>query len=115
MATSPTCQKLCLYLILLLRNIPESLSGDIANGNGDKVGKINLKSFDSNSEKRTRLYDDEGYYRDTSQDKPAPKDLDGIVIGNQALVLSARLRWLTNEEMGVTTMQVHNLVETKVE
>lgn len=60
------------------------------------------------------LYDD-GYYRDNSLSKQEainPKDFGGIIIEHQAQRLSAHLRRLTNEEIGVTTMQVNININT---
>lgn len=67
---------------------------------------LNLHNLGSKNEKLTRLFTKDGYFTDTRQDAVNPKVLGGIVIENEAYKLSQRLRWLRDEEMCVTNMQV---------
>ena len=52
------------------------------------------------------LFDGEGYMADNPQEKPDPAQLGGIGIQNEANRLAAQLRMLSNQEIGVTDMQV---------
>ncbi|KAL4236844.1 VWFA and cache domain-containing protein 1 [Mactra antiquata] len=65
--------------------------------------------WDSNTSKGTninikKLFSEDGYFTDTSQDEVKP--FNGIDIQVEAQKLSANLRWLSNEEIGVTKMQM---------
>lgn len=69
--------------------------------------KETLSTHEQHPRKVKSLYED-GYFRDNSLNKQEsinPKEFGGIVIEHQAQRLSAHLRRLTNEEIGVTTMQ----------
>jgi hypothetical protein len=64
---------------------------------------LTLKDL-GNSESLTKLFASDGYFTDTTQEKVKP--FNGISIQNEAQKLSANLRLVSNEEIGVTTMQV---------
>lgn len=64
---------------------------------------LTLKDL-GNSDSLTKLFASDGYFTDTTQEKVKP--FNGISIQNEAQKLSANLRLLSNEEIGVTTMQV---------
>lgn len=64
---------------------------------------LNLKDL-GDGDSLTKLFASDGYFTDTRQDEVKP--FNGISIQNEAQKLSANLRWLSNEEIGVTTMQV---------
>ena len=50
--------------------------------------------------------DDVLYDFDTSQEDPDPLKLGGISISEEAKKLSLKLRQISNDEIGVTTIQV---------
>lgn len=67
-----------------------------------KSGGLNLKDL-GDGDSLTKLFASDGYFTDTRQEEIKP--FNGINIQNEAQKLSANLRWLSNEEIGVTTMQ----------
>lgn len=67
--------------------------------------KISLRDVDG-QERKQLMFSDESYYLDNRQVHVDPKQLGGIVIQDEAQKISAHLRWLSNEEIGVTKMQV---------
>ena len=52
------------------------------------------------------LFGEDGYFSDTRQDPVDPSILGGIRLQVEASKLSAKLRWISNEELGITHMQV---------
>lgn len=73
--------------------------------NFDDAGKIKLRNLDATTDHRTFEFDD-GYVTDNRQDPVSPEMLGGIIIQHESQKLSARLRWLSNDEIGITNMQV---------
>ncbi len=69
-------------------------------------GRIKLRNFDVKHQRRTVEITDEGYLTDNRQESVSPKQLGGIVIQAESEKLSAGLRWLSNDEIGITNMQV---------
>lgn len=71
-------------------------------------GRLHLRNLgekdDHHDHVHTRASDD-GYSPDTRQETPNPTVFGGIKIEHEARKLSARLRWLSNEEIGITKMQ----------
>lgn len=51
------------------------------------------------------LFGEDGYFSDTRQDTVDPSVLGGIRLQIEASKLSAKLRWISNEELGITHMQ----------
>ncbi|KAK3089856.1 hypothetical protein FSP39_007106 [Pinctada imbricata] len=72
---------------------------------GIKPGKLRLKNLGERDKSFSKLLSDDGYFADTRQEKPDPKVLGGVHIDHEAQQLSAQLRWLSNEEIGITNMQ----------
>jgi len=70
----------------------------------DEPGKLNVRNLDGTPDRRTFV--DEGYVTDNKQDPVSPEMLGGIIIQHESQKLSARLRWLSNDEIGITNMQV---------
>ncbi|XP_046344826.2 VWFA and cache domain-containing protein 1-like [Haliotis rufescens] len=68
-------------------------------------GRIKLRNFDTKHQRRTVEITDEGYLTDNRQETVSPKQLGGIVIQAESEKLSAGLRWLSNDEIGITKMQ----------
>lgn len=66
-----------------------------------KIGGFSAASDSSNS-------DDGEYFTDTRQEAVNPADMGGVIIQQASQDLSARLRWLSNDEIGITNMQVLN-------
>ena len=54
-------------------------------------------------------FDYDGYSLDSTQEEPDPKKLGGIVIQDEAMKLSSKLRTLSNAELGVMKMQVRKI------
>lgn len=71
----------------------------------DDSRKIKLRNLDETTDRRTLDLDD-GYVTDNRQDPVNPEMLGGIIIQHESQKLSARLRWLSNDEIGITNMQV---------
>jgi len=69
-------------------------------------GGLNIKEL-TDAEKLSKLFkiESDGYFTDTEQVQVKP--FSGINIQNEARKLSANLRWISNEEIGVTAMQVN--------
>lgn len=76
----------------------------------DEPGKLNVRNLDGTTDRRTIV--DEGYVTDNKQEPVSPEMLGGIIIQHESQKLSARLRWLSNDEIGITNMQV-GLISTK--
>ena len=94
------------YFILLRILLIISASQDVVSKDyDDDIGRggLSLKEL-ADSEGLTKLFASDGYFMDTSQEKVKP--FDGINIKYEAQKLSASLRWISNDEIGVTTMQV---------
>ena len=68
--------------------------------------RIKLRSLGVKHQKQTGGIADEGYLTDNRQEAVSPKQLGGIVIQTESERLSAGLRWITNDEIGITKMQV---------
>lgn len=90
------------FLILLIISSKSIFSSDEWDDNKVGRGGLSLKDL-TDSEVLTELFANDGYFRDTSQEDVKP--FDGINIQYEAQKLSASLRWLSNDEIGVTTMQ----------
>lgn len=70
-------------------------------------GKVSLHNI-GEQDRLAKLLDD-GYFTDTRQDAVSPKILGGIDIAKEASKISMQLRWITNQEIGITDMQVRLL------
>ncbi|XP_061168196.1 VWFA and cache domain-containing protein 1-like [Saccostrea echinata] len=68
-------------------------------------GRLQLRNLGEKEDKVYTGLNDDGYFPDTRQETPDPSVLGGIKIKHEAQKLSARLRWLSNEEIGITKMQ----------
>ncbi|KAL8604767.1 hypothetical protein ACOMHN_017726 [Nucella lapillus] len=68
----------------------------------DESGELNVRNLDGTTDRRTF---DDGYVTDNKQDPVSPEMLGGIIIQHESQKLSARLRWLSNDEIGITNMQ----------
>ena len=68
------------------------------------ASKLNVRNLDGSPDRRTSEGD--GYVTDHKQDPVSPEMLGGIIIQHESQDLSARLRWLSNDEIGITKMQV---------
>lgn len=74
-----------------------------------------FNSKDPDVEKLSQLFkiESDGYFTDTEQVPVRP--FSGVSIQNEAQKLSANLRWISNEEIGVTPMQVsHTGLQNKI-
>ncbi|CAL1540838.1 unnamed protein product [Lymnaea stagnalis] len=79
------------------------------------AGRINLRNIDLTdldpSAKRkigglsSSDSEDTEYLTDTRQEAVNPTDMGGVIIQQASQDLSARLRWLSNDEIGITNMQ----------
>ncbi|XP_076463028.1 VWFA and cache domain-containing protein 1-like [Babylonia areolata] len=69
----------------------------------DESGELNVRNLDGTTDRRTSV--DDGYVTDNKQDPVSPEMLGGIIIQHESQKLSARLRWLSNDEIGITNMQ----------
>lgn len=76
-------------------------------------GRLQLRNLEKDDKIHTGVSDD-GYFPDARQEPPDPSVLGGIRIEHEAQKLSARLRWLSNEEIGITKMQVMVLIISKI-
>lgn len=81
----------------------QSLSDRLLNRRNS--GGLNIKEL-TDAEKLSKLFqvENDGYFTDTEQVQVKP--FAGINIQNEAQKISANLRWISNEEIGVTAMQV---------
>ena len=70
----------------------------------EDTGGLNVKNLDGTTDRRTFV--DDVYVTDNKQDPVSPEMLGGIIIQHESQKLSARLRWLSNDEIGITNMQV---------
>ena len=105
MATSRTLLCYCvniffLYFIDLTVTQDEHWLKDV------NSGKVHLKHLGEHGKSVPSLLNEDGYFADTRQEKPDPHVLGGVHIEHEAQKLSAQLRWLSNEEIGITNMQV---------
>ena len=94
------------FLLLRILLIISASQGVISKDwHDDDIGRggLSLKEL-ADSEGLTKLFASDGYFMDTSQEKVKP--FGGINIKYEAQKLSASLRWISNDEIGVTTMQV---------
>lgn len=91
----------CLYQICASLGDEHKWIGKTVN----ESSHLKLKNLDATTERRTFEYDEDGYVTDNKQDPISPELLGGIVIQHEAQKLSARLRWLSNDEIGITNMQ----------
>ena len=89
------------FLILMILTARSVITSDNVGHGG-----LSLKDL-TDGEGLTKLFASDGYFRDTSQEEVKP--FGGINIQYEAQKLSASLRWLSNDEIGVTTMQVCHL------
>jgi hypothetical protein len=71
----------------------------------DDPDKLNVKNLDGTTDRRTS-YDDGYSVTDNKQDPVSPEMLGGIITQHESQKLAARLRWLSNDEIGITHMQV---------
>lgn len=76
-------------------------------------GGLKLKEL-TDSEKLSQLFriEKDGYFTDTEQIEVKP--FAGINIQTEAQKLAANLRWISNEEIGVTAMQVMLQINMKI-
>ena len=95
------------FLIFLIITVKTSLCSKGWHDNSVPRGGLSLKDL-ADSEGLTKLFASDGYFTDTSQEDLKP--FGGIKIQYEAQKLSASLRWLSNDEIGVTTMQVSLLI-----
>ncbi|XP_055956054.1 VWFA and cache domain-containing protein 1 [Patella vulgata] len=99
--------QLWLSVLLLMHRVDFTLQDDnnwIGN-NGVNSDRIKLRNLGARHHRRTADTDNDGYVTDNRQENVSPKMLGGIVIQHESQKLSARLRWLSNDEIGITTMQ----------
>ncbi|KAL3869969.1 hypothetical protein ACJMK2_042589 [Sinanodonta woodiana] len=101
--------KLICFLIVFVVQVSSQDTNDLKDWlkNGlNGAGRITIGDVDSNDD-LSKLFTQDGYFTDLDiiQDLPNIKALGGINIEHEAQKLSARLRWLSNEEIGVTAMQ----------
>lgn len=92
----------------VLSDAPEWL--DPSHSHGKRIHLRNIGTDPSSAADRSDPSssdtDDEGYLTDTRQKAVNPGDMGGVVIQQASQDLSARLRWLSNDEIGITNMQV---------
>lgn len=77
-------------------------------------GRLHLRNLGEKDAHHDHVHtraSDDGYSPDTRQETPNPTVFGGIKIEHEARKLSARLRWLSNEEIGITKMQVCMICE----
>ena len=91
------------FLIFLILSSKPSFCSKGWSDNSVPRGGLSLKDL-ADSEGLTKLFASDGYFTDTSQENVKP--FGGIKIQYEAQKLSASLRWISNDEIGVTTMQV---------
>ncbi|XP_012946227.1 VWFA and cache domain-containing protein 1 isoform X2 [Aplysia californica] len=72
-------------------------------------GRIKLRNIDLDPSSKRKIggfpVQDEGYSTDTRQEPANPAEIGGVIIQQESQKLSARLRWLSNEEIGILNMQ----------
>lgn len=90
-------------LVLLLISVNTRVTSKDWSDNDIGRGGLSLKEL-TDSEGLTKLIASDGYFTDTSQETVKP--FGGINIKYEAQKLSASLRWISNDEIGVTKMQV---------
>ncbi|KAL5022166.1 hypothetical protein ScPMuIL_001321 [Solemya velum] len=90
--------------ILNLVTISSQTESDWLRKGLGESNKISLRDVDG-QERKQLMFSDDSYFLDNRQDQVDPKQLGGIRIQNEAQKISAHLRWLSNEEIGVTKMQ----------
>ncbi|CAG5123242.1 unnamed protein product, partial [Candidula unifasciata] len=109
----------CLLLILavllnvtcsVLSDTPQWLDPLASHGKRIHLRNIDLSSSPIEENEKSDystsdLVEDEGYLTDTRQEAVNPGNIGGVVIQQASQDLSARLRWLSNDEIGITNMQ----------
>ena len=75
----------------------------------DEHEKVNVQHLDGIGDRRK--YVENPYSIDPQQDPVSPEMLGGIIIQHESQKLSAQLRWLSNDEIGITVMQVRCLLD----
>lgn len=107
----PKCNRslLCVLIYLFIFTFDvQTVSENVKWLKNLSSGRLHLRNLgekdDHHDHVHTRASDD-GYSPDTRQETPNPTVFGGIKIEHEARKLSARLRWLSNEEIGITKMQ----------
>lgn len=108
MATSKYNQRLLCVLIYLftLTFDVQAVSENVKWLKNISSGRLHLRNLGEKGDEVHTKAGDGGYFRDTRQEIPDSSAFGGIKIDHEAQKLSARLRWLSNEEIGITKMQV---------
>lgn len=113
----PKCNRslLCVLIYLFIFTFDvQTVSENVKWLKNLSSGRLHLRNLgekdDHHDHVHTRASDD-GYSPDTRQETPNPTVFGGIKIEHEARKLSARLRWLSNEEIGITKMQVCMICE----
>jgi hypothetical protein len=99
-----TCNQRVIFILSVVLISLTSIKSQKLKSKRDLYNYGNLNDIDHEALKA--LFGEDGYFSDTRQDRVDPSILGGIRLQVEASKLSAKLRWISNEELGITHMQV---------
>ena len=98
-----TCNQRVIFILSVVLISLTSIKSQRLKSKRDLYNYGNLNNIDHEALKA--LFGEDGYFSDTRQDRVDPSILGGIRLQVEASKLSAKLRWISNEELGITHMQ----------
>lgn len=99
-----TCNQRVIFILSVVLISLTTIKSQKLKSKRDLHNYGNLNNIDHEALKA--LFGKDGYFSDTRQDHVDPSILGGIRLQVEASKLSAKLRWISNEELGITHMQV---------